>query len=323
MKPWSERLCIGRQGYVRLCEHEVITWAEVEAYIAQSWREPNNNPTGSIELRGCEIPDSDHKQRLGYNISGFHSATLHFLSAFTNARLNPTLSLKWRVHLERAAAPEMAVSRPPTTGEMQAMAQVLRLEGAASMLPAEGPSHLPELDCFSAPWNCGRLRGLMRRGAEQTTSQPSTRLPPEEFWSSEHAGVNGPCNSSHSASVPSSRLGLGLIITTWRGHRFFQEPGLDFAYRKSFSVSDEKTNIHSADGITLTPSHDWYHAMDRNSYSWEGGCGALESCQNQSCRNYYNLATVTKHFRPDISRTCECELESAEGEDQAEGYDIK
>lgn len=322
MKPWNERLCIGRQGYVRLCEHEVITWADIEACMAQARREPSTCPRGLVEVRVCEIPDSDHKQRLGYNISGRHEAIIFYSDTPEYARFNVSIQLKWRVHLERAAAPEMGVSRPPTTEEMQAMTQVLRLEGAGYILPTEGPSHLPEMDCLSAPWDCCRLRRPIPQGAEQATSKPSTRLPLEEIWSSEHAGVDGTCTSPHRASTQSSRGGPRLTITTWRG-QLFRESGLTFTYRKDVSVDDKNTNVYGADGVTLTPNHEWYHAMDRNSYLWQGGRGALESCENQSCRNHYNLTAASFHSRPNISRNCECELEGTDSEDQEEGYDIE
>ncbi|RMJ02469.1 hypothetical protein CDV36_015262 [Fusarium kuroshium] len=321
MKPQNERLCIGRQGYVRLCEHEVITWTDIEACLAQARREPSTRPRKLVEIRVCEIPGSGHKQRLGYNISGRHEATLLCADTPEFARFNFSLQLKWRVHLERVAAPEMGMSRPPTTEEMQAMAQVLRLEGAGSILPAEGPFHLPEMDCFSAPWDCCRLRHGVQKGAEQATSKPITRLPLEEIWTSEHA-VDGTCTGPHAASIPSWRGGLRLAIRSWRGP-LFRESGLEFTYGKIFSVDDKKTNVYGADGVTLTPNHDWYHAMDRNSYSWQGGCGALESCENRSCRNHYNLTPMSLHFEPDISRNCECELEGTDGEDQEEGYETE
>ncbi|KAM6539171.1 hypothetical protein FALCPG4_000994 [Fusarium falciforme] len=84
--------------------------------------------------------------------------------------------------------------------------------------------------------------------------------------------------------------------------------------QKIIKVDADMDTVYGTDGVTLRPSHEWYHAMDRNSYSWQGGCGALESCENQACRNYYNLTAVSRHYwRPDISRNCGCERESVDG----------
>jgi hypothetical protein len=319
-KPWDERLCIGRQGYVRLCEHEVITWADIEAGIALEKRKPSTSPNRSIELRSCRIPGSDHEHRLGQNISGHHRATLDYSDPPTFTQLDAGLRLEWLVHFDCTVAPEMGASKPLGTKRIQAMSQVLRSKGVGSILPAEGPSHLPEMDCFSTSWRCRCLRDYMRKGAEQTTSQPGTRLPPEEIWSSAHAGMDAPCTSLHGAWT-SPFTGPELMMTAWRRLPFCRKTGLEFRYKKYIGLEDDKTKVDGNDGVTLIPSHAWYHATDRSSYSWQGGCGALESCENQSCRNYYNLTAVSSHYFPDLSRKCKCELESSDSEDQGEGYD--
>lgn len=322
-KPCNERLCIGRQGYVRLCKHEVITWADIEARVNQALRESIGGDLRIMtNFRGCQIQNPELGRRLNREICEHHSACMSISKAPMDSKLYVSLRLVWVVDFKRATAETTGDSKPLSAEGMRAMAQALRLGGAASIIPAEGPSHLPEMDCFSASWDCSRFLRWPRVLEEQTTSQPA-RLPPEDRCVSNHTGTDAPCTGLHTARTISLSTTSGLTIAARGGLPIVSGDRLIFIYKQLIFVSDNKTNIYDNDGVTLTPSHAWYHAMDRSSYSWQGGCGALESCENQSCQNYYNLTAVSPHYSPHLSRKCKCDLESADGEDQEEGYDTE
>ncbi|KAI8690973.1 hypothetical protein NCS56_00088900 [Fusarium sp. Ph1] len=322
-KPCNERLCIGRQGYVRLCEHEVITWADIEARVNQALRESIGSLDVTINFRRCQHQNPELGRKLNREVCDHHNILMSISAAPEVSELSVSLGLCWMVEFEHATTQTTGDSEPLSAEELKVMAQALRLGGAASIIPAEGPSHLPEMDCFSASWDCHRFRLWPRVLEEHPTPQTSIRLLPEDRCVSKHTGTDVPCTGLHTATTMSSSTSAGLTITAPRGLPIVPEDGLNFNYSKFILANDKKTDVYDNDGVTLTPSHSWYHAMDRNSYSWEGGCGALESCQNPFCRNHYSLVAESSHCRPGISRNCKCELESADGEDQGEEYDTE
>lgn len=312
MKPWNKRLCIGRQGYVRLCEHEVITLADIETCMTQAWKMPTGK---SWELmRRCNIPNPGLERRLNRDMGCHrHQASISISKPSESPNRSVLLMLQWLVDLNPMITPGMKPSELLSAKEMRAIAQALRLGGAASIIPSEGPSHLPEMDCFAASWDCNPLRRNLRVSAGQTTSRSGTRLPPGDRCASQHAVMDGSCTGQHSTTGFLTLLS-SVSISTTRGLPLVSESDLFFQYKKIIKVDADMDTVYGTDGVTLRPSHEWYHAMDRNSYSWQGGCGALESCENQACRNYYNLTAVSRHYwRPDISRNCGCEMESVDG----------
>lgn len=309
MKPCSERLCLGRQGYVRLCEHDIITWAEIEALVIQACKEPTSDPWTSIDLRSCRTPNPELARRLNRNVYSHHEAFICISGASKDTRPSVGLTREWLVNLKPTTVPSIEPSEPLSASEMRAMAQILRLEEAASMVPAEGPSHLPEMDCFDGAWHCTSSWWDMEESAKQAPSQSGTIWPWDHICSLKRTGPDAPCPGQHTAESP-FRLPSQVTITTERGLPLVSESDLRFKYTSTVRVSNQV--VYGTDRATLVPNHNWYHAMDRSSYSWQGGCGARESCENQSCRNYYNLAVVSSCSHPDISRTCECEREGAD-----------
>lgn len=324
-KPCNERLCIGRQGYVRLCEHEVITWADIEARVNQALREFIGGLDVMIMFKRCQTQNPELGRKLNREVRDHHSILMSISGTPEVSGLSVGLGLSWMVNFENATTQTTGDSEPLSAEEFKVMAQALRLGGAASIMPAEGPSHIPEMDCLSASWDCNRFRLWPRVLEEHPTPLTSIKLLPEDRCASKHTGTDVPCTGLHTATTMSSLTSDGLVITAPRGLPIVPEDDLSFNYSKSIPANEKNTDVYDNDGVTLTPSHDWYHAMDRSSYPWQGGCGALESCENQSCRNYYNLTAVSRHYCPSLSRDCECESEqeSSDGEDQGDGYDTE
>jgi hypothetical protein len=51
------------------------------------------------------------------------------------------------------------------------------------------------------------------------------------------------------------------------------------------------------------PSHDWFHAISRESYTYSGTSCFAETCNDNDCQNYYAIASSRSHFE-----TAEVEL---------------
>ena len=156
------------------------------------------------------------------------------------SKLSVSLGLCWMVEFEHATTQTTGDSEPLNAEELKVMAQALRLGGAASIIPAKGPSHLPEMDCFSASWDCHRFRLWPRMLEEHPTPQTSIRLLPEDRCVSKHTGTDVPCTGLHTATTLSSSTSAGLTITAPRGLPIVPEDGLNFNYSKLILANDKK-----------------------------------------------------------------------------------
>lgn len=191
-KPCNERVCIGRQGYVRLCEHEVIKWTDIEARVNQALRESVGLDLG-ITFRRCLNRNPELGRKLHREVCERHQMLMLISGEPDFLELSVTLKLSWVAELGHATPRNTGDSKPLNAEELKVMAQALRLGGAASIIPAEGPSHLPEMDCFSASWDCDRFRLWPRVVDEDPTPQTSTTLLPEDRCVSKHTGTDVPC----------------------------------------------------------------------------------------------------------------------------------
>ncbi|KPM43918.1 hypothetical protein AK830_g2612 [Neonectria ditissima] len=140
-KPSIERICIGRQGFIRICEHQAVTWDDVEQVLNQMKRDGSAN-LSEIVVKSCHhaahvfcCPDMPSPPRLQLHKSD-DSDTF-------------TLELRWAPHssLEGLAAGKISAS------ETRAMAKKYQADAARFILDERITGHyLPEMECF--PANC-------------------------------------------------------------------------------------------------------------------------------------------------------------------------
>lgn len=51
----DSRVCIAREGHLRLCSHQLITWSDVEQYLLALYSR-GGDKTETFELIGCRHP---------------------------------------------------------------------------------------------------------------------------------------------------------------------------------------------------------------------------------------------------------------------------
>ncbi|KAH6874869.1 hypothetical protein B0T10DRAFT_386630, partial [Thelonectria olida] len=134
----KDRICIGREGHIRLCDHEVITWADLEPYLALclakgSWE------TSKYLIRCCK--DKSHEPACKAQMS-WPGAELVY-EGFGSYHLK----LSWHPHTGPSAFTTCSNGHIQAF-EMRSVIQRYRREGARYLLPPGSAIDLPEMRCF-------------------------------------------------------------------------------------------------------------------------------------------------------------------------------
>jgi hypothetical protein len=151
---FSKQQCLGRQGAVQLCRHVHISWATIEAHIA-NWQ-PHNPRDWQACLNHFNIKcyDLSHDTRCSAEESPTWSQACLQNSKYSDNLV--VLNSEWKLHSGLNAF-------TPTPGG-QALASELRVlfsryqQGAASTIFFSYPSNpLPEMACFPSTIGCNCL----------------------------------------------------------------------------------------------------------------------------------------------------------------------
>jgi hypothetical protein len=154
-QPWTDatRVCIGREGYVRVCEHLVIGWeALAEAARDLEKRNPGtkHDPTGTSQpLLQCYA--ASHLATHHGGATGVD----HPLFELYRKRGITAVRMTWRGHI---ALPEASLTYGKyLQSEMLHHMLQIRLRGPGRFIvPAPGPGNPPEMRLFD-PNRCGLL----------------------------------------------------------------------------------------------------------------------------------------------------------------------
>ena len=277
-KCWIDRVCVAREGFVRLCEHEVVTWAEMEAFITECRKNPKDQrylPRSRV-LKCCMHPS--------------HSAACRSTQLVTPvARIyfrlpnRAELELRWEAH---KFLPDGAVDSK--TGQihasgMRAMARANRTQAGQYIAPEETLKHLPEMECFNlrackclsyeGPGNSVSLRDADAGEPSQSESSIGTLS---------MARVTA-CEKDHRSGNPAFypwSIGVRRCISPRSGSSSLP------CYATLYTRYIAGDVMESHPGVEV-PSHEWYHALDRDSYTFDGVCGVKEACSDATCSNYY------------------------------------
>ena len=303
-KPWRERICIGREGHIRLCEHEVITWADIEPHIIRWDTNPDlDNPR--IPLKDCK--DSSHIY--GCSSKSLGSCTrLNLMGSGTGLI---QLYFSWIPHTGRSAFTSFTAGRL-LTSEIQTILRKYRRNAACFIVPKLAAGHFPEMECFS-PSGCDCL--IYETPSSALTSQRGQRTQslsaPIRQVSSHPKNQNLDCSGWWGGHSTLFFSGWVSSVSIWRcsgwssslGDIVRGPPCISTQYEKSLTFSPARSG--SGDSSIAGPSHEWYHALDPNSYTWGGGCGLRETCKDVACRNHYPLRADDHHRGAATSRACD------------------
>lgn len=320
-RPSSEnRICIGREGQLQLCEHVSISWADIEAHLAKSSKErdffkavsdfhimckhPSHNFSckSTARLAPSEASCNDHTRPC---------ARLQVDRTLTTGHYTPiSLVLCWKPYSSSK------ILTAPENGQIEAtrlreLYHDYRKNAASFIVPGPAQTATPEMLCFN-PEKCGHV--LYRNGVRpQATSY-------ERLCIAHPSSQNGPVTNTevhldedhqdpsrfaalgwtdHYVEFNESRGQSGIYVYECDKEHNSKGPTrcLMTSYRRAISLN----YIDNRNPGALNPSHQWFHAIDQDSYPSIEKDGDLWSkvvahfdktksrlrCRDTACRNYY------------------------------------
>lgn len=266
------RICIGREGHIRLCEHEAITWADVESHLIE-WR-ANPRPYSDIIVKFCADPV--------HNFGCKPSPPLARLTVYNS--WSAGLELSWEPH----TGPHPFTSfpgNPIKASEVRTLARKYRLNAARFIIPEQAAGHLPEMECF--PF--GECDCLCYHGPndwnyadsfhwEHDCPTPTTdrRLLPQQHRRLCACGA---------WCVPHRR-----VTTSFTTLRSLIRIDQSCDWGSSFCVRIQYQKIVYICGNgdkKYAPGMRWCNALDPDSFKGGGDCYRLPRCKDISCANHY------------------------------------
>lgn len=297
----GQRICIGREGVLRVCDHLSLTWAKVEARLNgvpkpnsfEEWgqfvqsleeiewvctHESHNFP---CKVDGREPDSSPHPQpgptfpRVQVRIDNREGR----LGSGTCARI--MLKMTWSPHSGRLQWPlKKGVGQLETDAVgMRDMAACWRQAGGRFLLPEVKEGSLPEMLCYNAD-RCACLHyegGLYqkKRGCGQG-ARNGTRHHYELGNHNDKSHVEiKQCDDPHDGGRVKD-----CVVT---------------CYRRSIYVGEfAQASVYVARaGIQRGPTHEWFHAVDVGSY--ELGRDVPRARRRTSVRPRCESASCSRH----------------------------
>ncbi|KAI1209881.1 uncharacterized protein F4807DRAFT_424740 [Annulohypoxylon truncatum] len=270
------RKCLGREGSVKLCEHVHISWSQIEKHL-KKWC---SSSTTRKEWENCFK---------AFNVECHHAShdtrcTLDGAPTWPRARLGRSqldpsrvvLILEWEPHSGFDSF-NIADGKAPAS-ELRERFKTYRQGAARLFLPAYPSNPLPEMVCFD-PGRCNCVHYATGQQDEQSTTED-----PEQYSFGRNLWYH--CNaSSHSLE---RNYGLGhngqRVDHTKHFPMGFGKPTcLVTRYQRDITVC---LTTDSRSGI-IPPTHEWFHAMDPDTYPHPNNPHALPLCKDEKCMNYY------------------------------------
>jgi hypothetical protein len=161
--PQKSRICIGREGNVRICDHKVLTWSMIEEWMAS----PKQTKLIQCNHRA-------HRDR--YNHHGeWKSPEIELTKDFKSAKLRqeaqPTAILRWSTHVE---LPGFGMSGGVEAADLSRLVDSLRQNEGQYIIPATLRPHPYE----ALPFDPNFCTCIRYPGSRKFDWQLSEREPP-------------------------------------------------------------------------------------------------------------------------------------------------
>jgi hypothetical protein len=156
-KPNKRRICIGHQGYIRLCQHVSIQWKDIAEMVSILAVLDTGDNVSKIELRVCS--SLDHAPR-NHNPNSSHMHTSYMQPTIViegNNKRDIVVKLLWTGHL-----PLPKINNRQATPDFVSQHFTKFRQGAAECIAPEiSPGRLMEMVCFDInKCNCLHYAGL-------------------------------------------------------------------------------------------------------------------------------------------------------------------
>ena len=299
--PKNDRICIGREGHIRLCEHKVIKWRGISS-VAKILSSIHWKCAPTAQVLRCS-----HESHLpvhhGSKIFGIEEAVQPSAILEGRSRNRMTLVLSWQGHM----LVEPPCPRGTSPNHLRRQIHRLRKGVAEYIAPEMSPGRLPEMTCFD-PNSCSclhfdgqeKLRGWKMPCAEDLIL-PSCRVYKQYRIRSLQHEQRGCDHSNKQSEEDEEWVGghYSLIQTTGVENRGTSNLHIDanpcpadhprcmtICYKRVIDLS--KATDNWIGWIDQVPAS-WYQALDPDSFDLTSD---LESfgvtwCRQPGCKNYY------------------------------------
>lgn len=276
--------CLAKTGYIRLCEHKVIDWYFVQQFV--NGRDSPSNQSRKFEIMRCEDPS--HYSPCSNGLGGPKAEMITYATA-TGGGL---LLLTFTGNSDPDLAPDQSICDVSygmnyQIGTMNLPMRVIeeavrsvREKGGKHFAPERISGVLPELSAFNledvstdSPSEDGRVKVIHPKDANPRISRSS---PLHDNLTQGSVRITaGPCTQSGSKANHSC---------------------IAVRYQRSIRVGWPQISGKLLD--ENLPSHDWFHAISRESYTYRGSPGVAETCHDKDCQNSYAISSSRLHSAP-------------------------
>ncbi|KAK3942093.1 hypothetical protein QBC46DRAFT_428423 [Diplogelasinospora grovesii] len=321
--PLSSRICIGHEGYLRLCEHEIVTWPQ----IISAAKKLSNQRGRVYRLKHCgrfeHIVHCRHRVQPVSMISTPKDnccpphPTVSVGYPKNHSEIVFQIDLYWSAHLPMTLTQDRCF-KPE---ELARGITYLRTKGAQFICPQVKPGHIAGAglfdpnccDCLDyegrelTAWDRPLSRDLPLSGAD-CRHNPTLRFGRDE-------GGQDPHTSRCTGGFSHSR-GKCFANVAWRAPTINGTvQGLRTEVKRCPNGENCVKVAHASfvdlpldkDGALRQMSSGWYQVLDPDSYhlteDWEGF--GVYWCKAKDCKNYYRFnQSRLKPLVPDYRHAC-------------------
>ncbi|KAF5704124.1 hypothetical protein FMUND_12666 [Fusarium mundagurra] len=271
--------CLARTGYIRLCEHVVISWYHVRSFV--NTRSSSSEKTKKIMIMSCEDPS--HYSPCSNGAGGPKAEMLVYATG------GGLLLLTFTGNSDADLTPVQGIDEVPygmdhRTGTMTLPMTVIyeaiqsvREKGGRHFAPERISGVLPELNGLN-------LEDISTDASSQ--DDPVKVIHPKGTKPPTHSSLlhgNPTQDSVNIVAEPCSHLGSSANHSC-----------IKIRYQRNIRVGWAQMEGRIQE--SSLPSHDWFHAISRESYTYRGPSCVAETCHDKACRNYYAIASSRSHF---------------------------
>ncbi|KAH8680552.1 hypothetical protein BX600DRAFT_444671, partial [Xylariales sp. PMI_506] len=292
----SARVCIGHEGFVRLCDHEVIKLDEI-ASMASSLSRLHIGRLATVHLRSCNHPSHGPRHRDGANLLAVGERTIPRDTVQGHSNGDVTLALEWAGHLNLPELDDVDLLTPELIHKK--LKQDIRPGAAEHIVPELPPGRLPEMICFD-PNRCSCLH---YPGSEQLgRGWLLTPIQNIRFATCRADPMHELGLEPHRTCLATT--GITSNGTSWVNPSFkpctVDPQCLEVAYKRVISVLPRG---HAPGSTNIG----WCQALDPDSYNLtedKDGLGVFW-CHQEGCLNYYRyIRRPFAKYHPCLHRQC-------------------
>lgn len=286
----KERICIGREGYVRLCPHKTVSWLDIEAWLASRTGENSTVFTCEHESHGSKTPTKDTSI-----LQPDRRPTLR-ISSRSDFR-DVIASLQWQVN-----PLDMKAEEPATVAHIRAKLRMEELAATTTLCPHESFDDVTFLLRPFDPYHCA------------CTQAKSGLTPNHDKTNTCESGLlSSKCTTCcRCLSAEWGGLGQGRLLATRRLPKEPHQPVGEVNHKVTcnscptsytWSKSDNVVELsrRTMCGFRSPYEHSWISMLDPASYDTKEP-GSLHTlwCEDPKCatarqwKKQVLLATITK-----------------------------